>query len=83
MGIAQIIMRIVRDGLHWGNAPKIQSTWRELLRFPDTVGGAVMFVNSLISCFPLNNYLLFVVRCIIPLFFPFFIFPQNFGRSVL
>lgn len=45
VGTVQIWMRVVRDGLPLGNAPRTESTWLELPTFLATVGGAVRYVR--------------------------------------
>ncbi|XP_059299041.1 uncharacterized protein LOC132051826 [Lycium ferocissimum] len=52
--IAPMLMRIVRDGLLWGNAPRIQSICWEVQALQDVAGRAAKCVNSLCFSLPLN-----------------------------
>lgn len=52
--VAQMQMKIVKDGQPWANAPKIQTIWWELMSFQDPVERAAKLASTSTWCFPLT-----------------------------
>lgn len=71
--IVPITMRIVRDGLHLGNAPRIQNIWLEVQICQEAVERAAKLVNLLYLILPLKSVqkqqLLFLFQLFVFCFF--------------